>query len=72
MKNHNTAQATLAHKYFDKVLGYGNKCINCNEKGKITVISINSVGFRCLHCKINWSFETKERIPDLLLKTIGI
>jgi len=70
--SHNSAQATLAHKYFDKVLGYGNKCVSCHDKGKITMISNHSVGFHCVKCKIDWTFETKEQIPDLLLKTIGI
>lgn len=71
MKNHSKAQSMKLHVYFTKILGYGNKCQKCHVQGQITVINKNSVSFHCLRCKLNWTFETKEKVGDLILKTFG-
>lgn len=65
-------QTQKIHTYFRKVLGYGNKCSKCQKQGQMTMITENSVTFRCQPCKFNWIFQSKVTIKEMIVSTFGL
>lgn len=65
-------QTQKIHIYFNKVLGYGNKCSKCHKQGKMTMISADTVTFSCSPCKNNWNFQSGVPIKDMIICTFGI
>jgi len=68
----NKAQQQRLHVYFKKVLGYGNKCVDCNKQAEIKMTTKNDVNFRCLKCKKTWAFSSNITVEKMFLKTFGI
>ena len=62
-------QTQLLHKYFNKVLGYGNKC-QCTKQGEIKNVTENLVEFYCKRCKRRWGFEIKESLSEIIKKVM--
>lgn len=62
-------QTQLLHKYFNKILGYGNKC-QCRKQASIQNITENLVEFHCKRCKRTWGFELKMTLSELINKVM--
>jgi len=64
-------QAKLMHKYFNKVLGYGNKC-NCTKQASIQNMTGSLVSFYCRYCRKGWGFESKITIDKMMGKVLNL
>ncbi len=64
-------QAKLMHKYFNKVLGYGNRC-HCSRQASIQNITDNIVEFYCRYCNKRWGFESKITLFKMMGKVFSI
>lgn len=62
-------QTQLFHKYFNHVLGYGNKC-HCRKQGTIQNVTENVIEFYCKVCKKTWGFETKISLKEIINKVM--
>ncbi len=62
-------QIQLFHKYFNKVLGYGNKC-QCGKQGAIQNVTDNIIEFYCKRCNKRWGFEAKISLKEIISKVI--
>lgn len=62
-------QTQLLHKYFNKILGYGNKC-QCRKQASIQNITENLVEFYCKRCNRTWGFELKITLTELIKKVM--
>jgi len=65
-------QTQKIHIYFTKILGYGNKCTKCHRQGKMTMITADTVTFRCPSCRSYWIFQSDVPVKKMILSTFGI
>ncbi len=59
------------HKYFNKVLGYGNKC-NCTRQANIQNMTGSLVSFYCINCRKGWGFESKIKLDQMMDKILNL
>ena len=64
-------QSMLLHRYFNKILGYGNKC-QCKRQGNIQNFTDNIIEFYCRWCSKRWGFEPKIKPTDMMVASLGI
>ena len=64
-------QAKMMHKYFNKVLGYGNKC-QCTRQGSIQNMTGDVVEFYCRYCRKGWRFKSKIKLDQMMEKVLKI
>ena len=64
-------QAKMIHKYFNKVLGYGNKC-DCTKQASIQNITGSLVEFYCRYCDKRWEFESKIKLDQMMSKVLNL
>ncbi len=50
---------------FFNILGHGNKCMRCLQKGTIRKVTNNTIHFHCKGCDIYWAFEMNSMIKDI-------
>ncbi len=62
-------QTQLFHKYFNKVLGYGNKC-QCGKQATICNITDYIIEFHCTRCNKTWGFEPKISPEEIIAKVM--
>ena len=62
-------QTQLLHKYFNKVLGYGNKC-QCGRQATIQNVTDNIIEFYCIRCNKTWGFEPKISLEKIISKVM--
>jgi len=61
----------MMHKYFNLVLGYGNKC-HCTRQASIQNMAGTLVEFRCRYCRKGWGFESKIKLEKMMEKVLNI
>jgi len=61
----------MMHKYFNKVLGYGNKC-QCTRQAAIQNITGSLVSFHCRYCSKGWGFESKVTLEKMMDKVLNL
>ena len=64
-------QAKMLHKYFNKVLGYGNKC-QCTKQASIRNMTGDVVEFYCRYCQKGWAFESKIKLDQMMSKVLNL
>lgn len=58
-------EAKALHKYFKKILGYGNNC-KCGTQGTIKIITKNLIEFKCKKCYSGWAFDSKITVKTMI------